>query len=241
LAGDERLYIKVTPTQMQALLLELDGPVATAHSLMLGGEEFKTSLYQQMRQYMPAASIFNHYGPTETTIGCSVNPLRHAPQGNSIAIGKPISNCRFYVLDSTQQLSPVGAVGELYVAGAGVAAGYLNREAQTKERFGPEWGHPGGDSRMYRTGDLVRWLADGTLLFLGRADQQVKLRGYRIELGELEAALLSLKGVEQAVAAVKEDRSGTEILVAYIIPAQGCSGRSAELMQQLSSVLPQYL
>ncbi|PKM21189.1 MAG: hypothetical protein CVV11_06960, partial [Gammaproteobacteria bacterium HGW-Gammaproteobacteria-15] len=241
LSGSKRLYIKVTPTQMQALLAELEGPVSAAHSLMLGGEEFKTSLYQQMCEQMPAAKIFNHYGPTETTIGCSVNPLSEPPQGSSIAIGKPISNTRFYVLDSTQQLSPVGAIGELYVAGAGVAAGYLNRAEQTAERFSAEWGHAQTGSRMYRTGDLVRWLSDGSLLFLGRGDHQVKLRGYRIELGELEAALLQLDGVAQAVAAVKEDRAGSQVLVAYIVPATGCAGRVEVLQRQLVSALPQYL
>ncbi|MGI5310776.1 amino acid adenylation domain-containing protein, partial [Rheinheimera sp. WS51] len=241
LAGSQRLYLKVTPTQMQALLTEMDQPVSQAHSLMLGGEEFKTSLYQQICEQIPAANIFNHYGPTETTIGCSVNPLKVPPQGNSIAIGKPISNSRFYVLDNNQQLSPLGAVGELYVAGAGVATGYLNQAQQTAERFTTEWGNAKSQSRMYRTGDLVRWLADGSLQFLGRSDHQVKLRGYRIELGELEAALVQLDGVSQAVAAVKEDRAGSQILLAYIVPDPECRGRTAELQRQLVSMLPQYL
>ncbi|WP_256582371.1 AMP-binding protein, partial [Pseudomonas sp. DrBHI1] len=139
------------------------------------------------------------------------------------------------VLDARQQLLPVGAVGELYIAGDGVALGYLGQPELTAERFLPD---PFNGGTMYRSGDLVSWQADGTLRYLGRADQQVKLRGFRIELGEIEARLGECPGVRDAAVIVREDAPGDKRLVAYFtgqVPSIG------ELHERLQGVLPDYM
>ncbi|MCG8296569.1 non-ribosomal peptide synthetase, partial [Pseudomonas entomophila] len=152
----------------------------------------------------------------------------------SIPIGKPIGNARCYVLDARRQLLPVGAVGELYIAGDGVALGYLGQPELTAERFLAD---PFNGGTMYRSGDLACWQADGTLRYLGRADQQVKLRGFRIELGEIEARLAACAGVRDVAVVLREDSPGDKRLVAYFTGQEAI----AELHQHLQGQLPDYM
>ncbi|AZZ97460.1 amino acid adenylation domain-containing protein [Pseudoalteromonas sp. R3] len=236
--SDVPLYIKVTPTQIEVLLSQLSAPVAQPHTLMMGGEEFTVQTYERIRALLPEARIYNHYGPTETTIGCTFNFVAEPPQGAAIALGKPIHNTRLYVLDEQQALAPVGAVGELYIAGEGVTLGYLGAAAeQTGSRYLPEYGNPGG--RMYRTGDQVRWLNDGTILYFGRNDGQVKLNGYRIETAEIESCLQRLDGVEQSCVVIRQDAQQQAILVAYYCASQTLDSQT--LQTQLSALLPEYM
>ncbi|MBW8833326.1 MAG: AMP-binding protein, partial [Burkholderiales bacterium] len=183
------------------------------------------------------------YGPTETTQFVTTMVLRELPaDGARIPIGRPLRNSRIHILDDRGTPTPVGIAGELHIAGAGLAQGYLDQPELTAERFVPDpFGAPG--SRMYRSGDLARWRADGTLDFLGRNDHQVKIRGFRIELGEIEAALLACPGVREAVVLARQHDEHKR-LVAYLVAEESASPESPSpetLRTQLSTRLPEYM
>ncbi|WP_156752941.1 non-ribosomal peptide synthetase, partial [Mycobacterium sp. 1245801.1] len=186
-------------------------------------------------QWAPGRVMVNAYGPTETTMCVAISaPLR--PGSGIPPIGSPVDGAALFVLDGWMRPLPPGVIGELYVAGDGVAAGYVGRAGLTASRFvACPFGAPG--ARMYRTGDLACWDADGQLRYLGRADEQVKIRGYRIELGEVQAALAALDGVEQAVVIVREDRPGDKRLVGYLTG----TADPAEARTALADRLPAHL
>ncbi|MFD4636178.1 amino acid adenylation domain-containing protein [Lentzea sp. NPDC058436] len=210
--------VKLTPAHLLALDRMLPAGTTEADGcLVVGGEALHGGTVAAWRSRVPGLRIVNEYGPTETVVGCCVHEVGpDTDLSGTVPIGRPIANTRLYVLDA--HLMPVvrGAVGELYVGGAGVARGYWNRPDLTAARFVADPFGPAG-GRLYRTGDLVRRDARGELECLGRTDSQVKVRGYRVELEEVESALTRLPDVREAVVVLRDDR-----LTAYVTPAS-CS------------------
>ncbi|KAF9991815.1 hypothetical protein BGZ79_003946, partial [Entomortierella chlamydospora] len=230
-------HAALTPTLLQHHedLLPLHTPL----TMVVGGEALSSSLINVMRTLIPNGSIINAYGPTETTVDAIAWKCPGDFNGDIAPIGRPHPNKRIYVLDSHRKLVPMGAVGELYIAGAGVARGYLSRSHLTDKVFFSDPFTPNNKSRMYKTGDLVRYLPDGNLMFLGRDDHQVKIRGYRVELGEIEARLLDHTLVrEAAVLALGEGSS--KRLVAYVA-ADPTKELAHTLRSHISAKLPEYM
>ncbi|MEU6484916.1 amino acid adenylation domain-containing protein [Streptomyces sp. NPDC046887] len=190
----------------------------------------------------PGLRLHNHYGPTESHVVTGTTlPAAPGDWPAAAPIGRPIGNDRVYVLDGTLGPVPTGVVGELYLAGTGLARGYLHRPALTAERFVADPFGPAG-SRLYRTGDLVRWGRDGRLEFVGRADHQVKVRGFRIELGEIESVLAGHQDAASVAVLAREDRPGVRQLVGYVVPGPGRSAPgAAELRAQVAAALPEYM
>jgi amino acid adenylation domain-containing protein/non-ribosomal peptide synthase protein (TIGR01720 family) len=222
------------PAPLLGTLPERELP--TLRCIVSGGEALSPGL---VARWSAGRTVVNAYGPTETTIAATLSgPLA---DGATPPIGRPVAGARVLVLDERLRPVPVGVAGELYIAGSGVALGYLNRSALTAERFVADpYGPAGG--RMYRTGDVVRWSTGGQLEFVGRADQQVKIRGFRVELGEIETVLLGRAGLAQAAVIVREDQPGLRRLVAYVVPEAGATvPEQAVLRKDVASVLPDYM
>ncbi|PTA47253.1 non-ribosomal peptide synthetase [Micromonospora sp. RP3T] len=231
--GGRPSFLKVTPSHLPLL----DGELSPTVDLVIGGEALSGEQLAGWRSAYPDVAVVNEYGPTEATVGCvaaRIAPGEPVPPG-PVPIGTPTWNTGALLLDAAGQPVPPGVVGELYVTGAQLARGYHDRPGLTAERFLPDpYGPPG--ARMYATGDLARWRPDGTLDYLGRRDDQVKVRGMRIELGEVEAALLAHPDVRAAAAAVRTD-GGEPTLVGYLVgPAHEDSVR-AELARELPAHL----
>jgi amino acid adenylation domain-containing protein len=234
---DERgITVSFLPTPAAEAVLEaMDHGAprpAALRTITTGGEALR-------RWTRPGLRLVNLYGPTENSVGSTWTDVPETGMGLP-AIGRPVPNHQAYVVDARLRPVPVGVEGELYMAGAGLARGYLGRPGMTAERFVPcPFGAPG--ARMYATGDRVRWLANGELEYLGREDAQVKLRGYRIEIGEVEAALLAHPAVAQAAVLLRED-GGPARLVAYTAASAGASAPSdGELRAHLRERLPDYM
>lgn len=209
--------------------------------VLCGGEAMLGPLAQDLLKR--CASVWNMYGPTETTIWSAVQPVTATDATRPVvSIGCPIANTQLYILDHYQQMVPVGVPGELFIGGDGLARGYLNRPALTAERFIPNpFGPPG--SRLYRTGDLARYNPDGTLEFMGRIDHQVKIRGFRIELGEIEAVLRQHPRIREGVVVARdsEQPDGNKRLVAYLVYHGQQTLSPTELRQHLRATLPDYM
>lgn len=238
IASSGATAMHATPATWQ-LLVSSGWPGHAGLRALSGGEALLPSLAEQLRER--SAELWNLYGPTETTVYSSVSDLGQPGESGFVDIGRPIANTRIYVLDEAMQPVPPGVVGELCIAGAGVARDYLDRPELTRERFVPDTvcGEPG--QRMYRTGDLARVHRDGRVECLGRADTQVKLRGFRIELGEIESVLSEAPGVQQAVALVREDVPGDRRLVAYVVVDDSAGFDSDGAKAWMAERLPRYM
>lgn len=192
-------------------------------------------------EHLPGCRLHNHYGPTESHVCTALAlPADSSSWPTLPSIGGPIDNTQIYILDAAGQPLPEGVAGELFIAGACVARGYLGRDDLTAERFLADPFAADPDARMYRTGDLARWLSDGTIEFLGRKDFQVKVRGFRIELGEIEAQLLAFTGIRAAAVLAREDTPGLKRLVAYLV-ADSADLDIDGLRRQLIARLPDYM
>lgn len=213
----------------------------SVRQLLFGGEVCSPAQVRRIAALLPHCALANVYGPTENTTFTTCYPLPAAPSASAVPIGKPIAGTTVYVLDENRRLVPIGVPGELCTGGDGVALGYLDRAEATNERFvdDPFSSRPG--ARMYRTGDLARWRPDGTLEFLGRRDDQVKVRGFRIEPGEIEAALRAIEGVGDAVVAARPDALGGKRLVGYVVPDENAHVDRGAIVQRLAAQLPAHL
>ncbi|MEZ0612457.1 amino acid adenylation domain-containing protein [Fibrella sp. WM1] len=244
LAIDRATVLQVVPTYLAELLHHLPKLADTLDFSALTwvatiGEELAYGLAERCLNQWPQAQLVNTYGPTEAADTVSQAYITALPASRRIPIGQPIPNTSLYVLTAAGQLCPVGAKGELYIAGMGVGPGYRNAPDQTAAAF---VSNPFSRlfPRMYRTGDLARWLPDGTLEFHGRADHQVKIRGHRIELGEIEQVLQRLDAVNQAAVVVRTNAQGEKILCAYVV-ATTDAVEPDQIRQHLRDQLPAYM
>ncbi|WP_248958370.1 non-ribosomal peptide synthetase, partial [Sphaerisporangium perillae] len=236
--GGACTFLKATPSHLPLLDI-LPERFSPTGELMFGGEALRGEALRGWRERHPDVTVLNVYGPTEATVNVAeyrIEPGRQVPDG-VLPLGRPMDDTRVHVLDAKLRPLPPGEVGELYIAGTGLARGYINRPGLTAERFVPDpSGAPG--ERMYRTGDLGRWTADGVLEFAGRVDDQIKVRGHRIELGEIEAVIGGHPRVGQVAVIVREDRAGDQRIVAYVTLA---SGEPVDLLEHARATLPGYM
>ncbi|WP_426387727.1 non-ribosomal peptide synthase/polyketide synthase [Sphingobium sp. R-21] len=235
--------VKLTPAQLTGIEM-LGGPNSSAATkfgrlFVIGGEALSAGVVAPWRD-SGGVTLTNEYGPTETTVGCVVYEITpETPGAGYISIGHPIANTQIYVLDASLKPVPVGIAGEIYIGGNGVARGYLNRPGLTAARF---VAHPfRRGERLYRSGDLARYRADGTIEFLGRNDDQVKIHGYRIELGEIEAKIASRDGVAGVVVIARAEGGEGKRLVAYIRLKEGFALVTGRLREALARELPDYM
>ncbi len=250
--------VKLTPSHLQQLK-DKDIEESNIKRFILGGEMLTTSISREIYDnFHGNIEIYNEYGPTEATVGCMI--YQYDPRDNdnrqSVPIGTPAANTQIHLLDKNLNPVPIGAVGEIYIAGDGITRGYLNRPELTAEKFCLR--RPGGSfcknrpldphknfllksthSPIYQTGDLGRWLPDGNIVFLGRIDYQVKIKGFRIELGEIEKHLSKHKNIKQSVVVAWEDQHQIRFICAYIVSQEKLA--VSELREYLSNELPEYM
>lgn len=227
--------LKLTPTHL-SVLKELEISETNISTIICGGEALTMRQVENIRNISNAITIYNEYGPTETTVGCIVEKI--AMDITNIVIGKPIANTQVSILDEKNKECPLGVSGEIHIAGAGLAKGYLNREELTENKF-VTLNLQETERRYYKTGDVARWLPDGSIEYLGRIDNQVKIRGYRIELGEIEKLLISNNNIEEAVVLVTETANQDKELTAFILTTGYIDGNV--LKKELSNKLPEYM
>jgi amino acid adenylation domain-containing protein len=224
----------------ELLALDRESALQSLRTVIVAGDACPPALVKRHARCLPQVQLFNEYGPTEATVWTTVHRCVAADTDTVVPVGRPIPFAEVFVLDGSLQPVPVGVPGEIFIAGAGVARGYLHRDTLTAEKFLDIVLEGVGRRRVYRTGDLARWRDDGTLQILGRTDHQVKIRGYRIELGDVEAALLAHPQVREAVATVHVHDTDDRRLVAFITCAPAGEPDAEELRTLLEGRLPAY-
>ncbi|MFJ5254176.1 non-ribosomal peptide synthase/polyketide synthase [Pseudomonas sp. NPDC088414] len=230
--------LQATPSTWRMLLDNEQAPILAGRTFLCGGEALSQELAQRMLALTP--SVWNLYGPTETTIWSAQHAL--SADNSRPFLGTPLDNTALYILGSDLELNPLGAPGELLIGGDGLARGYFQRPSLTAERFVPDPFSTTG-ARLYRTGDLTRYRAEGVIEYIGRIDHQVKIRGFRIELGEIEARLLALDSVRETVVVAQDGPTGPQ-LVGYVVPAASAFDEvelRAALKASLKAELPEYM
>jgi surfactin family lipopeptide synthetase A len=232
-------FLKITPSHL-ATLQNIPEPsrIMPRKLLVVGGEASRLQWVDNLRRMAPDCTIFNHYGPSETTIGVltyRVTSDRPETTSSTLVLGRPIPNSQMHVVDADLRLVPIGVPGELLIGGANVGRGYLRRPELTKEKF---ISNPFGGGRLYRTGDLVRYLADGNIEFLGRLDDQIKIRGYRVEIGEVESVLGQHPRVKACAVLACDDGLNEKRLAAYVV---GDHLDMGELRSHLRQTLPEFM
>jgi amino acid adenylation domain-containing protein len=228
--------IKMTPSHWKAWQTE-ERFFTPNKCLILGGEPFSEDILNYVRLSNGNCEVYNHYGPTETTIGKLIKRVDKNQDAARVTLGRPIGNNKVYVLNPDQRLCSIGLPGEICISGVGLARGYLNQEELSGVKFVDNPFNAG--EKLYKTGDLGKWLPNGEIEYLGRIDEQVKIRGYRIELGEIEYALLKLDVIDDAVVIVKGNQSNEKELVAYIVVKSEVN--ASVLTSMLRKLLPEYM
>lgn len=228
------------------VLLESGGPAMQTQLPALkywvsSGEALSAELVRRFQQYMSQATLINLYGSSEVAADATFYEIRPDEQYTNVPIGKPIANIQAYLLDEAMEVVPLGTTGELYIGGDGLARGYLNRPDLTDERFIPDPFSQIPGARLYKTGDLAYYLPDGTLVYIGRIDHQVKIRGMRVELGEIEAVLHQHPTIQNVVVVAREDIPDEKRLVAYVVLHLGQSVTLKDLLHHMRSTLPTYM
>ncbi len=233
----------LTASLFNSLVDEAPACLVGIEELLIGGEALSVPHVRRAFAHLPSTRIINGYGPTESTTFtcCYAIPRELDPQASSIPLGRPIANTRVYVLDRHRNLVPIGVPGELYIGGDGLARGYHNHPELTAEKFLPDPFSGAPDDRLYRTGDRVRWRADGTLEFLGRLDEQLKIRGFRVEPGEVEAPLLRHPAVREAAVVARQDSGRGTSLVAWVVLHPGQTLEAAALPTFLQGKLAPHM
>ncbi len=241
LLRDERITVAhFVPSVLRAVLEEPELPACSAlRAVFCGGEEMDRALHHRFFERLPGRTLAHFYGPTEAAISCLFHPCAADEPPGPVPIGRAIDGARVLLLDETMHAVPAGVPGEIHIGGIALARGYLNRPGLTAERFVPDPTSGGGGGRLYRTGDRAKRREDGALVFLGRADHQIKLRGHRIEPGEIETVLERMPGIAQAVAAVRGAEPARR-LVAYVVPEpEAAPPAEAEMRAALRRALPE--
>ena len=227
-------HFLATPMFYNTMLDDLGSELGSLKKVTVAGESIPLNVVKKHFQMLPHVELYNEYGPTENSVCSTVH--RFHPEDEVVLIGKPIDNCQCYVLSETQDILPIGAVGELYLGGPGLARGYINQPELTSKKFAfiPQVG-----AYLYRTGDLVKWNDDCELQFIARIDNQVKIRGFRIELAEIENQLLKYPLIKETVVVANEDESGSKYLCAYIVADSNL--QIPKLKDYLAKSLPEYM